>query len=52
MMGALQSLIATFAGVAVAVFSNGTVTRLAVLMTAGALASWLSLAWAKRAASG
>jgi len=48
MMGSLQSLIATFAGVAVAVFSDGTVTRLALLMTAGALASSLSLVWAKK----
>ena len=51
MMGSLQSLIATFAGVAVAVFSNGTVMRLAVLMTACAAASWLSLVWAKKEAT-
>jgi DHA1 family bicyclomycin/chloramphenicol resistance-like MFS transporter len=49
MMGSLQSLVATLAGVAVAVFSDGTVTRLALLMTACAFASWVSLVWGKRA---
>jgi DHA1 family bicyclomycin/chloramphenicol resistance-like MFS transporter len=48
MMGSLQSLIATFAGVAVAVFSNDTVSRLALLLVGGAIASGLSFAWTGR----
>ena len=41
LMGCLQSLIATLAGMAVAVFNDGTLTRLALLVFVGAACSWV-----------
>jgi DHA1 family bicyclomycin/chloramphenicol resistance-like MFS transporter len=51
MMGALQSLVATLAGVAVDIFGDGTVARLALLMAAGVTASALSLLFARKSSA-
>jgi DHA1 family bicyclomycin/chloramphenicol resistance-like MFS transporter len=48
LMGSLQSVIPTLAGVAVAVFNDGTISTLALLMTAGAVCSWWSYLWVRR----
>lgn len=48
LMGSLQSAVATLAGVAVAVFNDGTLETLGSLMAAGAIFSWLSYVWVKR----
>lgn len=48
MMGSLQSLTATFAGIAVAIFNDGTLPTLAMLMISGAALAWLSFAWVGR----
>jgi DHA1 family bicyclomycin/chloramphenicol resistance-like MFS transporter len=48
MMGSLQSLTATFAGVAVAIFNDGTLPTLAMLMIAAAVLAWISFAWVGR----
>jgi MFS transporter, DHA1 family, multidrug resistance protein len=51
-MGALQSVLSTVAGIAVAIFNDGTVRTLATIMLAGAAGSWLSYMWARAAKSG
>ena len=48
LMGSLQSLTATFAGIAVAIFNNSTLSRLGMLLFAGALLAWLSFVWVTR----
>lgn len=48
LMGSLQSVLSTLAGVAVAIFNDGTIRTLALLMTAGAVCSWLSYVWVGR----
>lgn len=48
LMGSLQSLVATFAGVAVAIFNDGTLDTLAALMLGGAMCAWLCYAWVRR----
>lgn len=48
LMGSLQSVIPTLAGVAVAIFNDGTIPTLALVMTTGAVCSWLSYVWVKR----
>jgi uncharacterized membrane protein YjjB (DUF3815 family) len=50
-MGALQSVLATVAGIAVAILNDGTVRTLTTIMLAGALGSWLSYAWVRAAKS-
>jgi MFS transporter, DHA1 family, multidrug resistance protein len=45
LMGALQSLVATAAGVAVAIFNNGEVATLAAIMTTGAACSLACYLW-------
>ncbi|PZN35378.1 MAG: Bcr/CflA family drug resistance efflux transporter [Proteobacteria bacterium] len=45
LMGALQSLVSTLGGVAVAAFTDGTFGPLALMMTAGAAASWALYGW-------
>jgi DHA1 family bicyclomycin/chloramphenicol resistance-like MFS transporter len=45
MMGSVQSALATAAGVAVAIFNDGTILTLALLMTTGATCLWLSYRW-------
>jgi len=47
MLGSLQSLTATFAGIAVAIFNDGTLPTLAMLMIAGATLAWLSYLWVR-----
>jgi DHA1 family bicyclomycin/chloramphenicol resistance-like MFS transporter len=51
LLGALQSVLSTLAGIAVAIFNDGTVRTLATIMLAGAVGSWLSYAWARAARS-
>lgn len=51
LMGAMQSLLGMAAGVAVAVASDGTIARLAALMTVCAVLSALSYVLARRAAT-
>jgi DHA1 family bicyclomycin/chloramphenicol resistance-like MFS transporter len=48
LMGSLQSVLPTLGGVAVAIFNDGTVRTLALMMTAGAVCSWLSYLWVRR----
>jgi DHA1 family bicyclomycin/chloramphenicol resistance-like MFS transporter len=48
MMGSLQSFIATFAGIAVAIFNDGTVPTLAMLMIGSTLLAALSFLWVGR----
>jgi MFS transporter, DHA1 family, multidrug resistance protein len=48
LMGALQSIVATAAGVAVAIFNNGEVAALAAIMTVGAACSVLCYLWVSR----
>jgi len=50
MMGSLQSFIATFAGMAVAVFNDGTLSTLAILMIGGAALAALSYFWVRNKA--
>ena len=50
LMGALQSVVATFAGFAVAYFNDGEPATLAAIMTAGALLSVASYLWVRRRA--
>lgn len=45
LMGSLQSVLPTLGGVAVAIFNDGTIRTLALMMTAGAVCSWLSYLW-------
>lgn len=47
LMGSLQSLISTLAGVAVAVFNDGTLQTLIMLLVAGALLSLSSFLWVR-----
>jgi DHA1 family bicyclomycin/chloramphenicol resistance-like MFS transporter len=49
LMGALQSVLATVAGGAVAIFNDGTVRTLTMIMLAGAAGSWLSYLWVRAA---
>jgi MFS transporter, DHA1 family, multidrug resistance protein len=49
LMGAVQSVLTTASGVAVAIFNDGTVRNLAAIMTAGAIGSWLSYLWVRSA---
>ena len=51
LMGALQSVLSTLAGVAVAIFNDGTVRTLATIMLAGAAGSWLCYAWVRSASA-
>lgn len=48
LMGALQSMLATIAGLAVAVCNDGTIGTLTSLMAAGAILAWISYLWAKK----
>lgn len=48
LMGSLQSVLPTLGGVAVAIFNDGTVRTLALLMTVAAVCSWLSYVWVSR----
>lgn len=48
LMGSLQSLVATFAGIAVAVFNDGTLGTLSALMLGGATLAWVCHAWVRR----
>jgi DHA1 family bicyclomycin/chloramphenicol resistance-like MFS transporter len=48
MMGSLQSLTATLAGIAVAIFNDGTLPKLALLMVAGAVLAWVSYVWVRK----
>ncbi|HEY6641446.1 multidrug effflux MFS transporter [Povalibacter sp.] len=50
LMGSLQSLIATCAGIAVAIFNDGTLATLAILMTAGVVLAAACYLWAKKTA--
>jgi DHA1 family bicyclomycin/chloramphenicol resistance-like MFS transporter len=50
LMGALQAGLAMLGGAAVAMFSNGTVTRLALIMTCCAVLSALSFLLARKRA--
>ncbi len=52
MMGALQSLIPMLVGFALAAFSSGEPTTLAIMMTIGALGAGLSYEWGRRKAVG
>ncbi|HMN46860.1 MAG TPA: multidrug effflux MFS transporter [Povalibacter sp.] len=52
LMGSLQSLVSTLAGMAVAVFNDGTLATLALLMTAGVVLAVVCYFWARRYASG
>ena len=47
LMGALQSLVATFAGVAVAIFNDGTLGTLASLMLGSATCGLACYAWVR-----
>ena len=47
LMGSLQSAVAMLGASAVAVFTNGTLRTLALIMTVGAFCSWLSYLWAR-----
>ena len=47
LMGSLQSLISTLAGVAVAVFNDGTLPTLIMLLVGGGLLSLLSFLWVR-----
>jgi DHA1 family bicyclomycin/chloramphenicol resistance-like MFS transporter len=47
LMGSLQSFVATLAGIAVAVFNDGTLHTLAALMLGGSVLSFGSHRWAK-----
>lgn len=48
LMGSLQSVLPTLGGVAVAIFNDGTIRTLALVMTVAAVCSWLSYAWVSR----
>jgi DHA1 family bicyclomycin/chloramphenicol resistance-like MFS transporter len=48
LMGAIQSALTTCGGLAVAIFNDGTVRTLAVIMTSGAMLALLSYLWARR----
>jgi len=47
LLGSIQSLMGTLAGVNVATFTNGTVNRLALLMAIPAACAWLSYRWVR-----
>jgi DHA1 family bicyclomycin/chloramphenicol resistance-like MFS transporter len=49
LMGALQSALAMASGFAVAAFNDGTVSRLAAIMTAGGVLTFASYLWAAAA---
>lgn len=51
LMGAIQSLLTTFAGVAVAIFNDGTVRTLAAIMASGAALALLCYLWIRRTES-
>lgn len=48
LMGAIQSSLTTFAGVAVAIFNDGTIGTLAAIMTSGATLALLCFLWIRR----
>lgn len=48
LMGATQSLLTTFAGLAVAIFNDGTIRTLAAIMTTGASLALLCYLWIRR----
>jgi MFS transporter, DHA1 family, multidrug resistance protein len=49
LMGALQSVLSTLAGIAVAIFNDGTVRTLATIMLVGAVGCWLCYVWVRSA---
>jgi DHA1 family bicyclomycin/chloramphenicol resistance-like MFS transporter len=51
LMGSLQSLVATLAGMAVAIFNDGTLETLALIMTTGVVLAVVCYLWARRARS-
>jgi MFS transporter, DHA1 family, multidrug resistance protein len=48
LMGAVQSAITTLAGLAVAIFNDGTVRTLAAIMGTGAVLAFVSYRWARK----
>jgi DHA1 family bicyclomycin/chloramphenicol resistance-like MFS transporter len=48
LMGALQSVVSMFAGIAIGLFNDGTVETLALVMIAGALGAWASFMLARK----
>lgn len=50
LLGAVQSTITTLAGLAVAIFNDGTVRTLAAIMCSGAVLAFLSYLWARKPA--
>jgi DHA1 family bicyclomycin/chloramphenicol resistance-like MFS transporter len=48
LMGSLQSLVATVAGMAVATFNDGTLETLALIMTTGVVLAVVCYLWARR----
>ncbi len=51
LMGSLQSLVATLAGMAVAILNDGTLETLALIMTAGVVLAVVCYLWARRYAT-